>query len=398
MTRPRLLRAGLLVGVVLCGVQIAPHAGCDGRSLTFGVELSGDEILVEMEQIGPGSDPPGIYAITTEAELKRLITFGKDPRWAPSRTKFAYQLRGELWIVDLERRRRVLVSEVAGRHYDAPHSVLSRFVASATEWLPDEAGLVRWARWPAEHAQMKRVPQIVPLGSDSGYERGGPLIPPGSHDVGRISFSPDGNSVAYEQFDAVPDLGLLDPQVFILDRETGESRRVVVPGYEDHTLLNPLWAPVGRRLAVDCIGPDRERHVVIYDLERQSAARLPAPWEIWEWERVPSGRLWAQGLAWSPDGTRLIAADDGRWGAAGYLFEAIPGEPIRYVRLANSTASLFAVSWSRSGDEVAALEAQAELAACYPSAVGILITSAHAGVDSRWIRLPEHLRPVRIDW
>jgi Tol biopolymer transport system component/DNA-binding winged helix-turn-helix (wHTH) protein len=117
----------------------------------------------------------------------------------------------------------------------------------------------------------------------------------------QISWSPDGRSLAYSGY--APN-GL--PQVYLLSLDS-LSRQPLSPAPDCLDAAEPIFSPDGKQLAVACTSSPAVYSIDLVGLPHGPVRKL--------------GRIigYPQGLAWAPDGTRLIFSNDP--GDGGELWE-----------------------------------------------------------------------------
>lgn len=389
------LCALLVVSDTVVGSPPAAHAR------VLGVKLTGQELLVELDKIAPGPNPPGIYVLQPDDTFKLVLPYGRNPRWSPSRKRIACTEGITASIIDVASGS--LSKGGYGCDIRSAQNLFSSLQANGTEWLPGEEGVVGWtesfgdsyyAPGPPPPTAKNGHPFLIPM--VGWIKKGGkipdPLIWWPTASVGRISFSPDGKEVAYESFDAVKDAGAWNRKVFILNRETGEKREVRPEGTEGGMLLNPLWEPKGNQLALDCLKPDRTRFTLLFDTASGRTRRLPPRPEFMQ--------DWSQGLAWSPMGGQLLvarAANRGEEMPWVDLLDTRPEEPVRMPEVGRP-GYVFRACWSPNGDQIAMAVGQtAYLEKGRVVRIHRYNLKEKAGVF-REVDVPEYLQFVSMDW
>ena len=110
----------------------------------IGASLQGDELLVELQRQDGGAETAGIYCWKRgDKALRKVITFGRCPRWSPSRRAFAFDLGMETWIVELAEKRSRPIQDVVTYLPDVTrfHDPSSQY--SSILWHPSEDYLIR---------------------------------------------------------------------------------------------------------------------------------------------------------------------------------------------------------------------------------------------------------------
>jgi Tol biopolymer transport system component/DNA-binding winged helix-turn-helix (wHTH) protein len=163
-------------------------------------------------------------------------------------------------------------------------------------------------RWPAGTTETQ--PDVpVPLTSYPGYESRG-------------SLSPDGKQVA---FDWTREPG--DTRVYIKIVGAGDPVRLTSGGAVE---FNPVWSPDGREIAfLRLDGPGRIGVYVTAALAgvERKLAEYPVSWDMNLAAISYSGLL-----AWTRDGSHLVAVAEGRGRSTGLLLVPIDGGETRWLR------------------------------------------------------------------
>ena len=276
-----------LVIAVLLGLQ----SFADSRQL--GVDLNGDELLIEYEKVSTSAANPGIHAVDRDGNCVLVVSYGRDPKWAPDRTKFAFRASDEVYIADIKAKS--IRSAFPAGGLGLRPSLYADFtsVRSGVGWTPDSREVVTWVRWQDFHDEKGetcfKVPVSVPFSEKLPHIL--PIAWHGPVDIGRFSYSPDGTKVAVETMKPVPGFGCSDRQVWVTS--IAEKRSwAVVPKVEDlKGVLNPCWSPSGRFLAVDYATTTGGRHVAVIEVETGETHKATAGW-LATW--------WGSFVGWSP--------------------------------------------------------------------------------------------------
>lgn len=356
----------------------------------LGAHLKGTELLVELAQEGPGPEPPGIYAVTNDGKLLRVVPFGRHPRWAPGRTRFAFEIGLETWIADL-RTKRMTPAQDVWVFLDSPPQVLSGYLAPAIQWGPKEDCLIRWQNGAWDYCQSRPQPVPVCLWLDEHrFPGSASLVPEHPTAIGNVSITREGR-VAYEAFDLRQDMGVQDRQVLIYDPATGKRRPVTVPWPEVTALLNPLWAASGRHLSMDCLTRDGRRFVAIVSDDGSTVCRYPQKPEFED--------EWSRGLGWSPTSDLLLVVSGQEYWPSPRVVKVRPGEAPTGFAFGDGPLYTYQGCWSPDGGAIAVLQGQDP---CLRASRWLQLSVVrHVGapdmsMDS--IRIPEHLIPVFLDW
>jgi hypothetical protein len=374
----------LLAAALLALAAVGPQA--EARS--FGAKLSGRELLVELEKTKAGAEAPGIYAIGEDGAITPIISYGRHPRWSPDHKRIAFQLGLETWVADLTDATMRPLEEISV-FADSPYNVLTFTIAHAIEWTPEGDGVIRWNGPDMDHEGWVGALELVRLNGRPPWNSE-ELLPGLRGKVGRISISADGAYIAYEKVAPVLDIGVLDREVMIMHRKSGEATAVRLPELEAKWLLNPRWGPRGRRLALDCIRANLTRFSVIHDL---------ATGQIWRFTgKSLETRDWSEALEWSPDGRHLLLAT-GTDGGRGYTWTSLvewDGESApRVIRDLGHCFHSYQACWSPTGDRVAVLQGD-EFSLDQATFPEVLICTLDNELTV--VKIPDCLRPVSIDW
>lgn len=387
--------SSVLAGAFIMAMLLGRYGPASARGL--GADIGGSELLMELAQVGPGPEAPGIYAWTSEGRLERIITFGRHPRWAPGHTRFAYQVGRETWIADVQAHRTTVLDDVVS-YLDSPPQVVSGYPMPAMQWGPREDFLVRWldGTLAVETGPLRGYPVPVParLWLDRRLDLEPCLVPEPTTAIGNLSISPQGR-VAFESLELHEDLGARNREVFIYDPVTRQRKPVSVPWPEVTTLLNPLWDRSGRRLSVDCLTKDGKRFLGLLDTDSGSACRFPPD------SQHAIG--WMRGLSWSPtdDLVLALASDDG--GRSGLveavLLKATPGKAPGRVLGIGGQFYTYQGCWSPGGSAVALMQGgDSDIGASRRVGVVVAEVVGASQGEVQEVPIPEHLRPVAIDW
>jgi hypothetical protein len=353
--------------------------GCQGRD--FGAKLVGDELLIEVERIAPGTEPPGIYAYKEETGASCVVPMGRRPRWSPSHRSIACELAGQTAVISIREGTLTALPTIQAFTLAAV-PVPTPMASPAVLWLPDEAAVVRWSEVGGRSAVLvdARNRDLPPRVLAEGGEQA----------IGRISFSVDGVRLAYEQFALVPDVGAVGRTVVIANRAEKTRSTLRSPVLDPGVLLNPLWRPNGDHLAVDWITPTHTRRSAIIDTRTFGARLIEPPGE---------GDAWSQVCAWSPDGTRLLLAIGDSHGRGARLLHvasvAADGAP-QITHFIGGPAFVHACAWSPNGVLVALLMGFSSALDTDRSPAVFLWSPAKG--RQRGPVFPPHLKPVGIDW
>jgi dipeptidyl aminopeptidase/acylaminoacyl peptidase len=226
------------------------------------------------------------------------------------------------------------------------------------------------------------------------------FLVPQEGEIGRFSFSPDGERIAFECIRSVPWVGAVRRSVRILSLATGKETEINVPTAKASAVFNPLWSPTGRHLALGCLmaEPDplagaAEIRAGVLDLETGQ----------WQFLVEPSPYYWKTIWEWSSDGKWLLVHGQRPECALGMLW-VVPTPPAEG---AADRPGISSQPWTHqacfSPDcmRVAVLEGQARTLAQDTNTRVVVVGGI--GGESRELTMapvivPTGLRPVAIDW
>lgn len=155
-------------------------------------------------------------------------------------------------------------------HLKTVPAQLTRLQATALAFSPRDDRVLLWGVKGKE-------PAILMANGDGRHLVS--VQTPSSQDKGPATWSPNGRQVAYEIVVGDPDKpeDYMNSEIWITDLRTGKYRRLIATGdtASDEGFYNPIWAPIGRLIAVEekkffPDGPGREHpgwRVVVVDSE-----------------------------------------------------------------------------------------------------------------------------------
>jgi Tol biopolymer transport system component len=168
--------------------------------------------------------------------------------------------------------------------------------AGVAEFSPDGA----WVAWVSNDGGRARLWRTRPDGSSALQ-----LTDPERFDVDEalpVRWSADGRRIAFSAFDDAPG-SAVNPQIFVVDVETGAIERPGRPGSEERRFFeaDPCWSPDGRSLIYSVTGltaNDAGAYVRRVDLAAGQVNRFPGSEGLWSTKCAPDGRILAfDGLA-----------------------------------------------------------------------------------------------------
>lgn len=389
-----------------------------GHARDFGGKLSGSEILLQMDKRLPTTDAPGIYAMVSGGEPRRVLSHGRHPAWSPDHRRIAYLQGGLVHIADLDTRE-TTPADLQGGWVPCPSRELRR-PSVWLQWTPDSTHAMGWQPWPRGMAGHAGEPftnglaarpdsgasctDVIPLfaGEMAGWRpsegpgatavagMSRPIPWPEGH-VGRLSFAPDGLAVAFERIGLAGGPAVPRAEIRIFSYRDGTTRLVEPAVLGSATLCNPLWAPTGDRLAVDFIADGTfRRRTAIVDVQTMQATELEAS-HSW------LGHM--QALQWSPDGAMLLVreARDGSCLGDARLSVCRVGTPMARAFIIGPASTRAA--WSPSGREVAALCSDTPWLECATSVQLLVFSVAQdSGALVAQMAFEGALMPVDMDW
>lgn len=377
----------------LAVLAVAGHAllaaSGDGKLLALG--LAGDELLVELAKTGPGPSQPGIYAVNRAGQLERVLVYGQAPAWSPDHRRFLATRGGTVWLADLDRQSLEEVDGVGG--YVAPLGTLwSPGTSPAFAWAPSAKAFIGWSYEYVGAAEpggtkMGLVPMVCRL--DDVVPKRQRLVPLPGVSIGRLSFSPAGQRLAFERYGLTPDVGRAELGVWLFETATAKIDRLILPGETQGVVLNPLWSSDGQWLSVDQLLPDARRETVILSADLQTS-RTVAP-EL-DWYSCVSA------VAWSPARPELLVrqgpASDGTMRPLALVSIGEAGQLQAQAQLGD-TSTVHQACWSPDGELIAILAGSGPDQAA-DNDLHLLLSDRTGRRVS--VPLPGDLAPVRMDW
>ena len=380
-------------------------------------EVAPDSLLVSLQGIPHGGDLPGVYALDSDGALRLVVPYGREPRWSPDRRRIALIGNREhpdaLCCVDVRNSTLDVVSP-ARAWADMP-------------WLPNEFSLrpkgLCWAgssggvvAWGSEltigpmatPTGSMLCPFLVLAGKEDAREIPRNLVAPretGKADgvVGRVSFGPEG-AFAYEWYGRQAWLGGGAPEVWLhhAGGRPDEKLALSLPGSEG--LMNPLWSPDGKWLAVDSVGSGGSSRVcVIVSADRSRVKQLVTAREapgMFPIKDVPRKQKNTAGVEWSPDGKRMLVKETPMAHIALGQIGVVEIDGDGDVQGLGGMDYDMQACWSPDGRWMARLHGDGLRANPY-TMEGAAIWIVEVGVEKpamRAVRIPKGLKPISIDW
>jgi hypothetical protein len=379
-------------------VVVATLTGELSWARPFGPELTGEEILVEAEQMGPGEEPPGIYAYAADGSLSLVVPLGRCPRWSPDHTKFAFMRGGETWVADLvaEETRRI---DAVGNW--SPHAVGAQpgWYLPAFTWTPDGELLAGWEDVLSPSVVEPVATTFRPVGRPVRHPDGPPHVlvtDVGPMSVGRLDFEPAGARVAYEAYRIVPDIGAVGRVVRIFDPQDRSTLALSPPIDGGASPCNPLWEPRSGRLCLEALQPAGGRSILVGSAAFETWQQVPAFSEQTDW---------MQAVEWLPAGERLLCLGAQHAGYADrttYVVD-IPLESERGPSVAKLSQGpwhyVYAACVSPDGQWVVQLVGGEPRLADAPQVTAVVVPADGSSDGVRFLDRPgPHLRCVGVDW
>lgn len=382
------MRAGQYAWVLCLGIGLASTRG-NGAPAALG-ELRGTELLAELGKTGQSVNQPGIYAWSPEQGWRRVVIYGRRPRWSPRHDALCYWSSGRLFRAQL------------ADGQPMPLMVPFEFFSDQVEWLPDGSGLAARASAYQSPAGATRGVYVCRLGQAAPL-----LATDKSLAVGRWSMSSDGQRLAFEEVDPASDLETI--RALRVGQVGGtEANSLAFPELAGAVLYNPKWQPRGDLLAFQGYSPAaRRQHVFLLNCRDGTLRRVAKGGVLTPpgWDERDTTRL----LDWSPDGRELLVYMDSTRGNApiyGHLgttddLMIVPvdnGRPVRF--LGGFTGALRNWAWSADGQRIAYVRGAREVAyADSESRVQFWQRGTTPREDHRSIvELPEGLHVVDLSW
>lgn len=378
------------------------------RGRPIRANVPADALLVALHGVGHGEDSlPGVYALDSDGALCLVVPYGREPRWSPDRRSIA--LLGGRDHPDAVCRIDVRSSDLeiveTGRTWADLPWLPNEFNCRPRGicWTPSGSDMLLWGRELAVGDMATPVgsmlcPFLVRLETAGQGRLPDPLVDPrasGKVDgvIGRVSFAPQGG-FAYEWYGQQAWLSVGKPEVWFHDGGKKPDRKLVLPLPDCAGLVNPLWAPDGKWLAVDRIGEGgRTRTCVVVAADLGNAREAVSATGM-------AGKLNTAGIAWSPDATKILVKNTEMahlgLGKIGIVELGGNGE----LRTFGGLNCDMQACWSPDGGRIAILQGAAIGADPYRVTGGMItivsVRSEAPGI--RHVPLPKGLVPVSIDW
>ena len=198
----------------------------------------------------------------------------------------------------------VWVATVGDGHVE----VLSDLSATSLEWSPDGSLLAIASSQAEPDSGQLRGGSIRLYDADSGDMR--MLIGPRGSGVWKLTWSPDGDRIAYQR--GWSDGGSFDQEIWVV-RVDGSGERLLTGKFGAVYGVGPVWSPTGDRIVYQRMRGGEAHDVVLVTPEDGSEVVLPDL-------RLPGDDVsWRpDSVTWSPDGKELLysAWVSGRTGRA----------------------------------------------------------------------------------
>jgi hypothetical protein len=365
-------------------------------------------LLVSMVSESPKEAIPGIYSYDNDSgKFALLIPYGEYAKWAPDHKKFAYMKNGILLLYDITKREKYHsdCDLLNHEYWWMPKSDRIAFQNSGTT-ANDQFGIAYRYIGSDYHS--------IDIWNKTKFQ------------VGKITFSSDANSIAFETVMPIVGWGKIPNKLFVADMPftslqdavrnegIGELSNIIEinPNTNDaRYLVNPLWQPDGKFIAYDVIS-DTRREVWLFDSTNHLSSLLSVNEFLTPETKSVNAITAASGsrytnknmrvLGWSADGSMLAVAtqmDNSRNDNGPVLIIDFTHKEIYYGSSLIQSGYIGGACFSKDNKMFATLRVpNPENKIGSRDEYHILIRDIATDKSEKILQFPRGLHPLDIDW